>query len=1234
MESLDQADQNNKNKNKKDDHDHDDDDDQTEDEDEETVPQAATAPKATTATTSTPTTLHDVLQAMDCLTRAPPPGSLCTAGVSKELPALPGLVVDGLGEVALPVNANVATQLIPLAAATRPTANPTTTTVQPHHRPVLHRRGRETVLMLHHHHHSPYPSHPHTTNTTNTSTTNPNAWDIRSSQLALTNPAWSLALEGVVTKVCHELGVNPVLVHAELHKLVLHRCASNEEDDTHEESYLDVDSSTTPTTSKGRFATLLVQLPSRFTGGSWTISHPDQDVAEDEADDSRPRQQSHTYQYHMEEESTAPFVCHYLAHYIDCQRHGSVVTSGTRVSLYYGLYYTKRKNDFRTQPPLGVDLLSSSSPLVSALRQLPTNNDTCSLWAVPLQHTYTGAALARLGVGALHGVDRALARTVRHVGGWELVLVTAVQRRTTPPPPSQATKGSARTTTTTSTTTTTTTTSSTLVSFSEVFAQEGGDDARAQVPWLAPQLDLHSIQDGGHVVATPATCAAMWTIQTESDQDTNPQNKNKKKPAPPSSTKPPPTAEPPGSRPSNSTTTSNTTGDASQPLVAAGRTISAKLIIAPNATSPTLIAPPSGTTGTTTTTTTTLTLTQMPTTTTTTKKPKKKKPPATKPTPPKPTEALYTTRLLIAFCSDRVFERLCQFDFSRAVQAVHTKPVLLDRAIQYLQDSNQVISWDTFKSLHSLLEGGGQHQQRSYWTLLPILVQALPHAALPSHAVSSLFCSLIKEYGWYDPKLACIRTFWQQVTRAGKKATCNLLVALVERWYALSKELGSPAAPMIATLLHETIQYFNEASNDETALAACYSKFFHYNSTYAGKLYKRLQTLMRMQTWKDTIQTVVLACLARIRKRNWTSPVNLSITQLVETYADQIPAIQSLTASSSSSTESARQLWDSLLTDLVDLLVVQDSSNPSKKAVYTKIHVTSGGIWKASKIGVVVQELLVHGTPAMLERIETWASTAPRSILSDADTVLQSLVLTSTVQASHPEATERVIHYIHGRIDQLHVQELLQEEQVLLDQTRGGPPAFTWRMPTAHTFIPSLDAFLHGPKQGPVEIFVGGGAQYARNLARRFGHTRLPNKSNKSGSINDQHLNLIAKKNRELLLQGLSVDMHETGNMGTYASVMVTKTRDLHNALVQDYMARMHELSQVRAKLQALGHDPPTEDDEDDENDDDKNNEENDDTSEPERAAKRAKTTASAGAAEPPPLAVMEESTTVSKDAK
>jgi hypothetical protein len=139
-------------------------------------------------------------------------------------------------------------------------------------------------------------------------------WQIEPQKIRLENPAWSVALEQLTAQAAIALGVEANRVRAELYKVLLYEPGGffKKHRDTEK--------------AAGMFATLVVQLPSRNSGGAFVVSHGGE-----------------TKKFTLGSGGAASYGCHFVTHYADCEHEIQPVESGYRLALVYSLCYTGGK---------------------------------------------------------------------------------------------------------------------------------------------------------------------------------------------------------------------------------------------------------------------------------------------------------------------------------------------------------------------------------------------------------------------------------------------------------------------------------------------------------------------------------------------------------------------------------------------------------------------------------------------------------------------------------------------------------------------------------------------------------------------------------------------------------------------------------------------------------------------------------------------------------------------------
>lgn len=269
------------------------------------------------------------------LSRVERPGDFYTTGTGEIF--TPRLEVDGVGPVALPLLQVQAEALI--AAAER----------------APYGRGEETVL----------------------DEKARRTWQIEAARVHIGGRHWEQSLEAMVAKVAEGLGVaGPV--QAEFYKLLVYG-----EGDFFV-SHRDTEK------SPGMFGTLVIVLPSIYTGGELVVRHQGREMKLD---------------MRREDPSEAAFA----AFYADCLHEVLPITSGCRLTLIYNLLRTAGS---LPEPP---NYRSEQDRVSELLRQWADAGETPEdelpgKIVYPLQHAYTPAELS---FDTLKGADAAVAAVLK-----------------------------------------------------------------------------------------------------------------------------------------------------------------------------------------------------------------------------------------------------------------------------------------------------------------------------------------------------------------------------------------------------------------------------------------------------------------------------------------------------------------------------------------------------------------------------------------------------------------------------------------------------------------------------------------------------------------------------------------------------------------------------------------------------------------------------------------------------
>jgi len=224
----------------------------------------------------------------------------------------PGLTVEGVGEIAYPINDAQAKELIQ----------------QAHKAP--YGKGHETVL----------------------DDTVRSTWEIDADKLSFKGNQWEDVINKIIKKIKPELGLEDYTISAHLYKMLIY-----EKGDfflMHKDSEKE----------KGMFGTLVISLPSTYTGGELVVRFEDEEAVADYT------------------ASSNNYDIGYAAFYADCDHEVKPVTSGYRIRLTYNL--VQQKSAGKLQP---FSLDTYVKKLVPVLRK--QQEEVAEPLIVLLGHQYT-----------------------------------------------------------------------------------------------------------------------------------------------------------------------------------------------------------------------------------------------------------------------------------------------------------------------------------------------------------------------------------------------------------------------------------------------------------------------------------------------------------------------------------------------------------------------------------------------------------------------------------------------------------------------------------------------------------------------------------------------------------------------------------------------------------------------------------------------------------------------------
>jgi hypothetical protein len=124
----------------------------------------------------------------------------------------------------------------------------------------------------------------------------------------------------------------------------------------------------------GAFVTLVVQLPSRYTVGSFVVSHG-----------------SESKMFELGSGGDASYGCHFMAHYADCEHEIFTVESGLRLVLVYSLCYTGGNK------PTAANVTADGNKLKAILARLRrADRLSCCFWIISVLLRHSRASDSKL----------------------------------------------------------------------------------------------------------------------------------------------------------------------------------------------------------------------------------------------------------------------------------------------------------------------------------------------------------------------------------------------------------------------------------------------------------------------------------------------------------------------------------------------------------------------------------------------------------------------------------------------------------------------------------------------------------------------------------------------------------------------------------------------------------------------------------------------------------------------
>jgi len=188
-------------------------------------------------------------------------------------------------------------------------------------------------------------------------------WQIAPERVQIAGRHWARTLADIVARAAAGLGVTGPVV-ADLYKLLVYDTGS------FFVSHRDTEK------AAGMFTTLIIVLPSRYTGGALLVRHRDRDVR-------------------LDLDGSEPSEIAFAAFYADCVHEVLPITSGCRLTLIYNL---RRQGRGRLPEPPNYD--TEQARVTALLRQWiagkeAPDDDSPEKLLYPLEHAYTMAELSR-----------------------------------------------------------------------------------------------------------------------------------------------------------------------------------------------------------------------------------------------------------------------------------------------------------------------------------------------------------------------------------------------------------------------------------------------------------------------------------------------------------------------------------------------------------------------------------------------------------------------------------------------------------------------------------------------------------------------------------------------------------------------------------------------------------------------------------------------------------------------
>lgn len=220
-------------------------------------------------------------------------------------------------------------------------------------------------------------------------------FEFEADKIKTMHPQWNASLEKLLETVAYKLGVNPHFLSAELDKLMYMEKGGYIERRSDDEDAL---------------GSLIIQLPSKFTGGEMTVYNVALE-GEEGADNNASK-------FTLGAGKEATYSCHFACHFSDCEYELAKLKSGSRLLLRYSLFYEQVD-----EIPTASRIIQKTSLLTWSLSGL---SPVDRIVVVPLKDQYRPQSLANAGVNVLSRKHRQKAEAIKAAGkGWKLLIVNA-----------------------------------------------------------------------------------------------------------------------------------------------------------------------------------------------------------------------------------------------------------------------------------------------------------------------------------------------------------------------------------------------------------------------------------------------------------------------------------------------------------------------------------------------------------------------------------------------------------------------------------------------------------------------------------------------------------------------------------------------------------------------------------------------------------------------------------------